>query len=63
MAPVFVLLPGLAEWPPGDKRALTAAIRAKGGPSEFEYVERINGTGRLQKAFHALTARRNDTTV
>jgi hypothetical protein len=57
MAPVFVLVPDLDGWPPAAKRSLAAAIRAKGGPSEVEYVGLVNQVGRLHDALHALTGR------
>jgi hypothetical protein len=48
MAPVMALLPGLARWPAVEKRKLADAIRAKGGPGQLEYVERVNRVSRLQ---------------
>jgi hypothetical protein len=55
MAPALVLLPGLADWSAGNRRALAGAIRAKGGPGEFEYIKRVNEIEPLHDAFHALT--------
>jgi hypothetical protein len=48
-APVMVLLPGLGDWPVEEKRELAAAIRAKGGQSQFEYVRRVNRVRGLQE--------------
>jgi hypothetical protein len=55
-APILVLSPELSDWPPNEKRSLAAAIRAKGGNSEFEYVRRMNRIRRLQDALHAVAA-------
>jgi hypothetical protein len=55
-APVLVLVAGLADWPAKEKRALAAAIRARGGKSEFDYVRRIDGVPGLQEALHAVAA-------
>jgi hypothetical protein len=48
-APVMVLLPGLTDWPVKEKRELAAAIRAKGGQSQFDYIRRVNRVRRLQE--------------
>jgi hypothetical protein len=34
LAPVAAALPGLREWPAGDRAALAATLRAKGAPQE-----------------------------
>ncbi|MGD8412970.1 MAG: hypothetical protein PVF33_01985 [Candidatus Latescibacterota bacterium] len=52
IAPVMALLPGLADWPAGEKRKLAAAIRAKGETSQFEYVRKVDRVGRLQDGLH-----------
>jgi hypothetical protein len=48
----MALLPGLADWPAGEKRKLAAAIRAKGETSQFEYVRKVDRVGRLQDGLH-----------
>ena len=55
-APLLVLAPGLAAWPATRMRALSAAIRARGGQSEFDYVRRINRVAGLQDELHAIGA-------
>jgi len=51
-APVLVLLPGIEKWPVGEKRRLAAAIKAKGGQSQFDYVRAVNRVGLLQEGLH-----------
>jgi hypothetical protein len=53
-APVMVLLPGIADWPGDEKRRLAAAIKAKGGQSQFDYVRAVNRVGRLQEGLHVV---------
>jgi hypothetical protein len=54
LVPVLAAIPDLAAWPVGDRRALVAVIRAKGGRSETEYVRRLRGHRRLRHALLAL---------
>ena len=56
LAPILVQIPGLAEWPAGERRSLSAAIRAKGGRSEFDYIKRLRGVPRLAEALHRVAS-------
>jgi hypothetical protein len=56
LAPILVQITGLAEWPVGEKRSLAAAIRAKGGRSEFDYIEQLRGVPRLAEALHTVAS-------
>ncbi len=50
----LVMLLGAEDWPDGDKRDLVAVIRAKGGPSERDYVLRFAAHARLRAALARL---------
>ena len=49
-APLVLCLPGVRRWPTGDRRALVAVIRAKGGKRELEYTRLFDGHARLRAA-------------
>ena len=50
LSPLIHLIPGLDSWTRVEKRALTAAIRAKGGTCEAEYARLVLQVPRLQHA-------------
>lgn len=54
LAPLVLLLPGVARWPPADRRALAIVIRAKGGRRESDFVARFDAHRRLRRALAAL---------
>ena len=49
------MLPGVAEWPADDRRALADVIRAKGGRYESDYVKKFDAHARLRAAVVALS--------
>lgn len=54
VAPFVAAIPDLAAWPPRDRRAFVGVIRAKGGPSEAEYLRRLRAHRRLRRSVLAL---------
>ena len=50
LAPVVVMLPGVARWSPADRRALAAVVRAKGGRRESDYVALFDAHALLRRA-------------
>jgi hypothetical protein len=56
LCPLVALLPGLESWGTPDRRSLAALMRAKGGPRERGYVQRIQRHRRLQEALRTLSA-------
>lgn len=57
LAPVVLLLPGVARWTPAARRALAAVVRAKGGRRESDYVARFDAHAPLRRALVRLAAR------
>jgi len=55
---VVAQIPDLARWPAGDKRGLIRTIRAKGSPSEVDYVRLLARQRRLHQTLAALIATR-----
>jgi len=53
LSPLVALLP-LERWSSAERRALALLIRAKGAPSEREYVRRFGQHEKLQRALLAL---------
>ncbi len=53
-APLVSILPGALHWTSGEKSALVAVIRAKGGRRESDFVRLFDGHRRLRKAIVAL---------
>jgi hypothetical protein len=53
-APVLVLLRGVERWSPAEKRAAIAAIRAKGGRRESDFVRRFDAHAKLRTALAQL---------
>jgi hypothetical protein len=53
-APLVVVLPGVAGWPPEDHEALVAVIRAKGGRRESDFVGAFDLHVPLRKAMRRL---------
>ena len=49
-APVLALLAGVERWSPAEKRAAVAALRAKGGRRESDFVRRFDGHPKLRRA-------------
>ena len=56
--PLIVTLPGLTRWSARQRTDLVEIIRAKGGPSERRFVERINQHSRLNEVLIALASPR-----
>jgi hypothetical protein len=57
-SPLVLVLPDLPRWSPSARDDLVGVIRAKGGRSERDFVERANRHASLQNALLALAARR-----
>lgn len=53
-SPLVLILPGANRWPSGDKRALAALIRAKGGRRESDYLRQFDSHRRLRRAVISL---------
>ncbi len=53
-SPLLLLLPGVERWSAAARRALVEVARAKGGPTEIEFVRRFDAHPRLGKAILAL---------
>jgi len=51
---VAALVPDLAAWPAGDRRALAAVLRAKGSGSERRYTRLLDGHRRLRRSLETL---------
>ena len=47
---VLALVPGVARWTSEEKRALVAIIRAKAGPDETRYLQRLQQHDALREA-------------
>ncbi len=56
-APLIGVLPGVADWPAADRRALAEVVRAKGGRRESDYVRRFDGHRRLRCSVTTLAQR------
>ena len=55
-APVVAALPGVADWPLADRKALGAVIRAKGGRRESDFVRLFDAHRRLRQAIRVLAS-------
>jgi hypothetical protein len=51
---VAALIPDLSAWLPGERRALLAVMRAKGGGTEMAYARALDGHRRLRRSLEAL---------
>ncbi|MFH0945040.1 MAG: hypothetical protein V2A76_07565, partial [Planctomycetota bacterium] len=49
-SPIIALIPDLEKWPASDRKALAAAVRAKGGRRESDFVPLLEGHQRLRRA-------------
>lgn len=49
-SPIIAMLPDLESWPPADRKALAAVVRAKGGRRESVFVPLLEGHKRLRRA-------------
>jgi hypothetical protein len=49
-SPLALILPGVRRWKPGERRALAAIMRAKGGRHESDYLTLFNRHDRLRRA-------------
>jgi hypothetical protein len=49
------VLPGVADWPEEERRALADVIGAKGGVRESEFVRQFDAHTRLRRALIALS--------
>jgi hypothetical protein len=56
LAPLVAMLPGLDRWPAADRRSLAAALRAKGGRRESDFVALIDAHGRFRRALRELVS-------
>lgn len=56
-SPLVQLLPGLARWSAGERRALAEVVRAKGGRRESEFTLGFDRHRRLREAIRALALR------
>ena len=56
-SPLVLVLPGVANWTAGEKRALVEVVKAKGGRRESEFVRRFDRHRRLRDALRRLTLR------
>ncbi len=56
-SPVLCLLRGVERWTAAEKRAATAAVRAKGGAHEADFVQRFDAHPRLRAEILRLTRR------
>ncbi len=54
LACVLALVPGVAQWPAGEKRALVDLVRAKVGPEETLYLRRLQRHERLREVLRRL---------
>ena len=52
----MLMLDGVERWPPADRRAFAAAVRAKGGRRESDYLRRFDAHTRLRRAVRRLAA-------
>jgi hypothetical protein len=50
LAPILALIPDLAGWTPGEKRALVRIVRAKAAPTEAGYLRLMRRHAKLQRA-------------
>jgi hypothetical protein len=53
-APILALIDGLSGWPARERRSLSAAVRARGGASEGEYIRSLQRVPRLAASLHAV---------
>jgi hypothetical protein len=56
LAPVYGLIPDLQRWPVRDRRALLAAIRARGAHDDLAYARGVAAHGRLREAIRTISA-------
>ena len=54
LAPFLLALGGVEAWSAADKRSAVAALRAKGGLREIEFLRRVDAHGALRTAFERL---------
>lgn len=54
LAPILALIPGLAGWTPGEKRALVRIVWAKAAPTEAGYLRLMRRHAKLQRAIVSL---------
>jgi len=47
-SPVLALIPGLAGWPPSEKREMVTIVRAQSGRDEMQYLRRTQRHERLR---------------
>ncbi|HRH38504.1 MAG TPA: hypothetical protein PK760_09170, partial [Flavobacteriales bacterium] len=56
LAPVISMIEGLEQWSGGERRALIALMRSKGGATEREFISALRSHPRLLNGLHALAA-------
>ena len=56
-SPLLLALPGVARWSRGERAALAAIARAKGGRRESDYAARLDAHPRLRAALVRLATR------
>lgn len=54
-APLIAVLPGVEGWSRADRRALAEVVRARGGPTEADYLRRLDAHAPLEAALVRLT--------
>ncbi len=57
LSPIVLMLPGVARWPAGDRRALAALVCAKGHRRETDFVDLANRHPRFHRALARLGRR------
>jgi hypothetical protein len=57
LAPLVLVLPGVARWPSSDRAALARVVDAKGGRRESDFVHRFDAHARLRRAVLQLAQR------
>jgi len=53
-APILLVLRGVEDWTPAERRAAVAVVRAKGGRRESDFVCRFDGHARLRREIRRL---------
>jgi hypothetical protein len=56
-APLLLIAEGVERWSPAERGAAVAAVRAKGGRRESDFVARFDGHKKLRKAILKLGER------
>ena len=54
--PLIVILPGIEGWSPAERRALASVVRARGGPTESDYLRRLDAHAALEASLTELVS-------